>query len=169
MRFFLNVLIFFSSVISMMGYSLVTEHIMSVDSTYVPSSKYTVEDMSWIAGYWVGQGLGGEVQELWSEPKNGKMFCAFRFDMDGELGFSEHVTMTNTEKGISMWVKHFSADFSAWEDKSEYVEFPIIKIEGQTAYFNGCTFERDGDHLNIYVLIGQDGINTEELFSYDLR
>ena len=141
---------------------------MSVDSNFEPDKDYTVNDIAWLSGYWVGEGLGGHVEELWSKPNNGKMICAFRYDNGEEMIFSEHVTMTNTDKGISMLVKHFSADFSAWEDKAEFVEFPLIKIDQQTAYFNGCTFVREGDHLNIYVLIGEDGESNEELFSYDL-
>jgi len=166
-----NLVLLFILMISLVvlhGQSFVSEHIMSVDSNYMPSIDYSVKDVAWISGYWVGEGLGGHVEELWSNPRNGKMICAFRYDNGEEMIFSEHVTMTNTDKGISMLVKHFSADFSAWEEKEEYVEFPIIKIDGQTAYFNGCTFVREGDHLNIYVLIGEDGSSKEELFSYDL-
>ncbi len=154
---------------TVIGQYFVTDHVMATDSTTEVSKGYTVQDMAWISGYWVGEGLGGQVEEIWSKPKNGKMVCAFRFDMDGALVFSEHVIMTDKEEGISMLVKHFSSDFKAWESKEEYVEFPIISIDGHTAYFNGCTFIRHGNHLDIYVLIGHDGVNKEERFSYDLK
>ena len=45
------------------------------------------------------------------------MYCVFRYDSGTEFVFSEHVTMTKTDKSVSMLVKHFSADFHAWEDR----------------------------------------------------
>jgi len=154
--------------ISLKGQIWASEHVMSADSTIEISVDHTVEDIAWLSGYWVGTGLGGDVEELWSKPKNGKMICAFRFDDGEDLVFTEHVTMTNTDMGVSMLVKHFSADFTAWEEPAEFVEFPLIKLEGTSAYYNGCTIIRTDDHLDIYVMIDQDGQVSEEQFSYDL-
>ena len=67
-----------------------TANVMSSDSSYVPSMMYTVDDIAWLAGYWVGDGLGGKVEELWSKPKNGKMLCAFRYDNAESFIFSRH-------------------------------------------------------------------------------
>lgn len=146
-----------------------SDHIMTVDSTFEFDTTLQVDELSWISGYWVGTGLGGEVEEIWSTPKNGKMYCVFRYDSGEEFVFSEHVTLTSTEKGVSMLVKHFSADFHAWEEKEEYVNFPLIKIMGQKAFFDGCTFERVNNELKIYVSISHDGVVTEELFHYRLK
>ena len=155
--------------ISLQGQSWVSEHVMSADSTIDISVDHTVDDIAWLSGYWVGTGLGGEVEELWSKPKNGKMICAFRFDDGKDLVFTEHVTMTNTDKGVSMLVKHFSVDFTAWEEPAEFVEFPLIKPDGTSAYYDGCTIIRTDDHLEIYVMIDHDGVVSEEQFSYDLK
>ena len=154
--------------ISLQGQSWASDHVMSADSTIELSVDHTVEDISWLSGYWVGTGLGGDVEELWSKPKNGQMICAIRYDNGEELIFTEHVTMTDTDRGLSMLVKHFSADFAAWEEAKEHVEFPLIKIVGTTAYFDGCTIIRTDDHLDIYVMIDHDGVVSEEQFSYDL-
>jgi len=122
--------------ISLKGQIWASEHVMSADSTIEISVDHTVEDIAWLSGYWVGTGLGGDVEELWSKPKNGKMICAFRFDDGEDLVFTEHVTMTNTDMA--------------------------------SAYYNGCTIIRTDDHLDIYVMIDQDGQVSEEQFSYDL-
>jgi len=168
MRFYflLSSAIFFC--LSLKGQSWVSEHIMAVDSTIELSVDHTVDDMAWLSGYWVGTGLGGDVEELWSKPKNGKMVCAFRYDNGDKLVFSEHVTMINTERGISMLVKHFSSDFTAWEEAADYVEFPLIKLDGTSAYYDGCTIIRTDDHLDIYVTIEHDSVASEEQFSYEL-
>ena len=75
------ILLFFTSTgyISLNAQSFITEHVMSVDSNFEPDKDYTVNDIAWLSGYWVGEGLGGNVEELWSKPQNGKMLCAFRF------------------------------------------------------------------------------------------
>lgn len=154
---------------SLTGQSWASDHVMTADTSTALSADHTVDDLAWLSGYWVGTGLGGDVEELWSAPKNGKMVCAFRYDAGNQLVFTEHVTMTNTDAGVSMLVKHFSEDFTSWEESAEYVDFPLIKIEGTTAYFDGCTISRSEDHLDIYVMIEQDGIASEEAFSYDLK
>lgn len=165
--FLLYIVLLFS--VSLTSQTWVSEHVMSTDSSSELSVDHTVNDFAWLSGYWVGTGLGGEVEELWSRPKNGKMVCAFRYDAGDELVFTEHVTMTNTAAGVSMLVKHFSADFSSWEESAECVEFPLIKLEGTAAYFDGCTIRRTSHHLDIYVMIEQDGVVSEKSFSYDIR
>ena len=32
-------------------------------------------------------------------------------------------------------VKHFNPDFSAWEERAEFVPFPLVKLEKNVAYF----------------------------------
>ena len=169
MRIYFFLFAFTGISVSLTGQSWVSDHVMTADTSSTQSLDQTVDDLAWLSGYWVGTGLGGDVEELWSRPKNGKMVCAFRYDAGDQLVFTEHVTMTNTKSGVSMLVKHFSADFTSWEESAEYVDFPLIKIEGTTAYFDGCTISRDEDHLDIYVMIEQDGVASEEAFSYNLR
>lgn len=143
-----------------------TEHIYTRDSLTDNPLTYSLNDMAWLSGSWKGEGLGGEVEEIWSSPKNGQMIGLFRYDSSGEMGFSEHCVITQTPNGIMFKVRHFSGDFIAWEDKEKFVEFPLIKITDQTAYYEGCTFIRDGDVLKIYVFIESDGVGREELFLY---
>lgn len=165
------IIILLMSIFSIVLYSqeYVSEHIMSVDSTYSFDTTYSVQNLAWISGYWIGEGLGGEVEEVWSAPKNGQMLCLFRYDAGAEMIFSEHCSMVNTSDGVKFRVRHFNADFTAWEDKEAFVEFPLISMEGQTAYFDGCTIIREGSNLKIYVYIEHDGSAQEELFEYQLK
>ncbi len=142
---------------------------MSVDSSYVYPTDITVDQLNWIAGSWIGEGLGGQCEEIWSPPKNGHMLCLFRFDQEGELVFSEHCSISEQEDGIHYRVRHFSADFSAWEDEETYVDFPLIRLDGQTAYFEGATINRTEDTLTIYVMIDSKDGAHEVPFVYELR
>ena len=67
-------------------------------------------------------------------------------------------------------LKHFHANLKGWEEKDETIDFPLVKLDGQTAYFDGMTFEKVSDtELNIYVLIeDKDGEKREMKFPYKL-
>src|SRR5690606_20507492 len=42
-------------------------------------------------------------------------------------------------------LKHFNADMTGWEAKDDFVSFPLIAQEGDSWFFNGLTFRREGD------------------------
>lgn len=151
------------------GQTFISDHILSADSSQYNMTQ-TVDDLSWMAGSWLGTGFGGRVEEIWSAPINGHMVGLCRYDMDGELVFTEHCTISDTPGGVRFRIKHFSADFKGWESSEEYIDFPLIKIEGQTAYFNGATVARTEDTLRMYVWIElDDGSASEQLFEYQRR
>jgi hypothetical protein len=59
-------------------------------------------------------------------------------------------------------LKHFNRDLSPWEDKDRWLEFRLVKIDGQTAYFNGLTYHRDGDALIVKLAMRtRDGSRIE--------
>lgn len=156
-----------ATVLTLSAQEHVSEHILSGDSTHY-STSHSIADLDWIAGEWIGTGLGGDVEELWSRPKNGHMIGICRFDQEGQLVFSEHCSLSETPQGyIEYRVKHFSPDFKGWEQPADYVNFSLIKLEGQTAYFNGATLIREGDVLKIYVWFEENGKGEEVLFEYE--
>jgi hypothetical protein len=67
-------------------------------------------------------------------------------------------------------LKHFGTDLKGWEEKDETVDFPLVKLKPNKAYFDGMTFEKIGEEeMNIYVLIRQkDGSQNEMKFPYRL-
>ncbi len=147
----------------------VTAHIQTLDETNMPSqTAASVSDMAWLAGKWVGSGLGGSCEEMWSEPKNGVMMGMFRYDKEGSLTFTEHFTLTDSVGTIRFRLKHFHADLRGWEEKDSYVDFPFIGIEGTTAYFDGVTIDLiRKNHLRVYVLLSKRGESPrEEMFVY---
>ncbi len=146
-----------------------TENIMTWGEDSRTNRGHSLEELSWIAGQWVGAGLGGEVEEIWSVPAYGHMFGLFRMHSEEGLSFSEFCSISETLDGIEYRVKHFSENFHGWEEKDDYVSFPLIDIEGQTAYFDGATFQRVGDVLTVYVAIGDKGKMSEAAFVYELN
>jgi hypothetical protein len=48
-------------------------------------------------------------------------------------------------------LKHFNADFTAWEAKERFVTFQLVKLREKELFFDGLTFRRltrrsHGDH-----------------------
>lgn len=63
-------------------------------------------------------------------------------------------------------LKHFSRDLSPWEEKEEWTTFKLVKIEGQTAYFNGLTYHRKNKKLIIKLLLHSEGEEHIETFTF---
>ena len=54
-------------------------------------------------------------------------------------------------------LKHFSPPLSAWEEKDEFVEFPLVAIEKRAAFFDGLTYVlEEGDRLTVGVRLSED-------------
>ena len=143
-----------------------TEHVYTLKNEI--SENATIEDFKLLEGNWTGSGLGGEVDELWMAPRAGQMNGIFRMEQDGELVFTEYMTILQDSISYLMKVKHFSPNFEGWEEKEEAVDFRFIKKENNRLYFSGLTAHRkDDSHLDIYVAFKHDdGSRTEELFAF---
>jgi hypothetical protein len=127
-----------------------------------------IDSLHWLVGRWVGEGFGGEVEEVWLPPSGGAMLGSFRLVSDGEPRFYEILTLGPGEAGLEMRLKHFEADLVGWEEKGEVLSWSANFVEDGRARFGAVTLERRGpDGLYIGVLMsGEDGTWTEEL---DLR
>ncbi len=130
-------------------------------------SKGKVTDLTWMVGFWKGPGLNGECEELWMPKQGNTMTGVFRYIEEGKLIFTEYMAIAEEAGKINLKVKHFNADFSPWEEKNEWVNFPLIKIEGQTAYFNGLTIQRSGDKMTIKLSMEHDGKSSITTFEYE--
>lgn len=134
----------------------------------VGSPAANLTDVAWIAGHWRGEALGGITEEIWTPPLGESMMCAFKLIKNGKVQFYEIVTLLQDSNTLHLRLKHFNQDLTGWEEKDETVDFPLVKIEENRAYFDGFTFEKvDKDSLNIYVVLSsKDGVVNEMLFPY---
>ncbi len=139
------------------------------DSTASPAAK--IEDLAWIAGHWRGKAFGGILDEVWLPPMGESMLGAFKLVVKGKDDFKEILSISETESGsLELSLRHFDAQLVAWEEKEEVLRFPLIAIEGETAYFKSFTFQRvDAEHLNIYVLFKEGGKEEVMKFAYTLQ
>ncbi len=115
-----------------------------------------VEDVAWLAGRWVGEGLGGCSEENLAPPVGDQMMGMFRQTKpDGSLWFYEFYTIAPKGDSIAMRIKHFNPDMSAWEEKDGFIEFALVAVEERAVYFDGLTYALDGEKgLKAAVRIG---------------
>lgn len=126
-----------------------------------------VEQLAWLTGSWRGEGLGGDCEEVWGAPIDGRMYGFFVLRREGEVVFSEAMVLMEEGDSVVLRLKHFTGDFVAWEDKADSVDFRLVKIEERAAYFSGLTFrlEEDGS-LTVYLVLSQNGERTEHTFRF---
>jgi hypothetical protein len=106
----------------------------------------TLEDAAWLAGSWSGTAFGKSFEQV---------------------SFYEILLITVEDDTLSLKVKHFSADFTAWEDKPDFVNFRLVKLEENALHFAGLSFyRRDDDHIDGYIVMKNAEGVTENPLSY---
>lgn len=133
------------------------------------ADEVSIDDFAFLAGYWQGEGFGGQSKEMWMPPSNGRMFGIFTQTNDGELVFSEYMEISQQESGWAVRLKHFNPDFSGWEEKADYVNFQFDSVSDNKAVFGGLSYEViDGNKLIVSLRMRQsDGSLTTEYFHFD--
>lgn len=126
-------------------------------ATPIPEADVEVSELSWLSGYWRGEGLGGQCEEIWSAPMGGTMMGTFRLVKDGAVEFYEMMILTREKAGLVMKLKHFTPELVGWEEKADTVTFELERLEPGKAFFEGLTIERDGDRLEVRVRIKYKG------------
>jgi hypothetical protein len=141
-----------------------TEHTLKL-SAGKQSPAATIADMAWLAGHWVGDGLGGATEEVWSPPRNGVMMGMFRLFRGDKPIFYELLTLAEEKGSLTLRLKHFNADLTGWEEKDKTIDFPFITKADGVAHFDGLAWSPEGeDAMTIYLAIRRDGNIREEKF-----
>jgi hypothetical protein len=131
------------------------------------SPRAVLEAVSWISGHWSGEALGGITEEIWTPPLGGSMMFAFKLVEGGIVRFYELGYIREVNNTLLLQLKHFDHELRGWEEKEETIDFPLVKIEGNRAYFDGMTFENiNPDTMNVYLLTEDKNGLRETLFQY---
>ncbi len=126
----------------------------------------TIEDAGWLVGSWTGTAFGQSFEEVWNPPSAGTMVGFFKLYGDDGVAFYELLLLSAEEGSLSLKVKHFNADFTAWEAKADYVDFRLVKKEDGALHFGGISFYRRGDDsIDGYIVMK----NGDEVREHHLR
>jgi hypothetical protein len=104
----------------------------------------SIQDAAWLTGRWVGTGLGGELEEVWSAPAGGQMVGHFRLLREGKPVFYEFMLLDVADGGIRMRLKHFNPDHTAWEEKDNWTTFNPVSASADELAFSGLRITRTG-------------------------
>lgn len=124
----------------------------------------TIEDLSWIAGAWRGEAMGGKFEESWSKPTGGTMMGMFKHFTGDGVTFYELLTIVPKDGSLVLRLKHFSKELKGWEEKEEVVEKRLVSVSNKRACFEGLTFHKIGPQdMSIYVLVSDEGGKAQEI------
>ncbi|MDX1516581.1 MAG: DUF6265 family protein [Woeseiaceae bacterium] len=135
-----------------------------------PRPAATIEDARWLAGSWTGTAFGQRFEETWQPPSAGTMAGLFKLYGDNGVAFYEIMLLTVVDGTLELWVKHFNADFSAWEDKTDFVRFRLVRKTDGELHFGGLSFYRRGDdRIDAYIVMREGDEVTEEYLPFERR
>lgn len=119
-----------------------------------------IEALSWMIGFWEGEGLDGDAVELIAPPAGGQMMGSFyHLKEDGAVNFYEFYTFAEVGDTLVLRIKHFTPALVGWEAKDDFVEFPLVAVEENAVYFDGLTFAMTGpDELRSAVNVSEQGV-----------
>jgi hypothetical protein len=144
-----------------------TSNTVRLDSL-AASPPARIQDFAFLTGRWMGPGLGGETEELWSSPAAGTMAGTFRLIESGKVAFYEFFALEEHEGSVALRLKHFypGPGLRGWEERDRDTSFRLVRVEDGKAWFHGLTYLREGpDTLVIYLALrGADQVLREEVF-----
>jgi len=141
-----------------------TEHTFKLDDPDVRPPA-TLEDAAWLTGSWEGEAFGSAFEQAWNPPSAGSMIGFFKLMNGDDVAFYELLLLVEEEGSLSLKVKHFNPDFTAWEEKGDYVDFRFVKADENAIHFSGISFYRiSDDEMHGYLAMkNKEGIREEKL------
>ena len=144
----------------------VTEHTVRLDDPEKRPAA-TLDDVSWLVGSWEGEAFGGTFEEVWNPPSMGSMIGFFKFMGDEAVGFYEILLLVEEEGSLSLKVKHFNPDFTAWEEKEDYIDFRFVSADDDVIHFSGISFYRlSKNEIHAWIRMRNGDRITEEKLVY---
>lgn len=130
--------------------------------------RIELSDLKWLEGCWEGAGFGNRVGECWMSAPDGRLTGMFQIiDADGQQTLSEIFVLDEFEEGPAIRLKHFYADLTGWEDKDEFVVFPLRETGADFARFDGLAYSRTGDdRLIVELVVSQGGESSVQRLEF---
>jgi len=130
----------------------------------------TLEDASWLVGSWAGTAFGQNFEEVWNPPSAGSMIGLFKLYGDDGVAFYELLQLSVEDDTLSLKVKHFNADFTAWEDKADFVNFRLVSKDENALHFGGLSFYKRSDNsIDGYIVMRKGEDLVEHHLKYKRR
>ena len=144
-----------------------TEHTYALEADEARPAA-SLDDAHWLVGAWTGTAFGQQFEAVWNAPSAGSMIGFFKLFGDDGVSFYELLELRVEDGTLGMKVKHFNADFTAWEEKPDFVNFRLVKVEDDALHFGGLSFyRRDDGSMDGYIVMRNEEKITEHHLKYD--
>lgn len=135
-------------------------------------AQQKIENLTWLEGTWTTEKWGGIVEEYWSAPNGNSIIGMFRLINEGKVQFTEHWILSEYDGNLALRLRHFNHDFTGWEEKDEYLEFPFQEMGENFIQFEGLRYELISEaEIKVTLAMERDDKITQEVFnlkkSYD--
>lgn len=133
-----------------------------------------VENLSWIAGHWIGKVGDDDVEEVWTQPSHGSLLGMFRWFRAGDIRVIEIITIANFDDATCMKFKHLDAGLTSWEGQDETTDFILVEATPNHAAFledgkeQWLVYERNGTKLNVHFERDDGPPSVTAPFEYNL-
>jgi hypothetical protein len=143
-----------------------TQHTLQL-APDVQAGKGAIADLAWLEGHWIGEGLGGTLEEIWTAPAGGKMMGMFRLVKDGEPVFYEIISLGVFDGEMAMRLKHVNPDMTGWEERNDFVTFRWIGVIDGVHHFSGLAIRRDGkDRMTMHLALKGKDVLREHVLTF---
>ncbi|MCL9803980.1 DUF6265 family protein [Flavobacterium amniphilum] len=140
----ISVLLLFWSLQSMVGQNTIR---LEAGQT---SPAATLQDVKWISGNWVADSAFGYSEENWGVPSGNTMMFCFKMMRDNAVFFYELGHIEQKSNTLVLKIRHFNVELQPI-NQSIQEEFKLVKIEKNKVWFEGITYEKSKNGMNVYV------------------
>jgi hypothetical protein len=117
-----------------------------------------LEDLAWLTGTWSGNGLGGNVEEVWSQPQAGSMLGIFRLTSGEETMLYRFLALELRKGAIELSFKHFSPGYEPLE-KDQPLRFRLQEASPTLAKFEALDPKQSPMRMT-YRLLDEGGLTV---------
>lgn len=88
-----------------------------------------------LEGNWRGKIGNDIVDEYWSVTLADSIMGMFRWEKAGKISFYEFVVIDKLTDKIRLKIKHFHANLTGWEERSDFVQYVLHEVTDKRIVF----------------------------------
>jgi hypothetical protein len=95
------------------------------------------------------------------------MMASFKFIENNQVKFYELITISEHQSSLLLQLKHFGQDLTGWEEKDQSMDFKLVRLTHNAAYFEGYTNKLiNPNKMHVCVVVDNDGEKRETKFVF---
>ena len=121
-------------------------------------ARTSLADVAWIAGHWEDRSDGSLSEEVWTAPEGDSMLGMWRLVLGGKAKVLELLTISVTQEGVVLRLRHFDSALVAREEKTQAIVLKAIRHAPGEVAFEGPAVGAEGTVRITYRKIGDDAL-----------